>query len=104
MAESAATSTPALDTDLHAIRQGAAIAVTAEETACATCPQGLVVVPVQPPPSFVLAIACRHGDHPALPGRFSGFVRAYPDAHGWLVDTPGLSPARQHLLDGLWLG
>lgn len=78
VAESAATSTPALDTGWHPIWQRAAITVTAEETARAIRPQGLVVVPVQAPPRSVLAIAWRHRGHPAPPGRFPDFRPRLP--------------------------
>jgi DNA-binding transcriptional LysR family regulator len=78
--ESAATSAPTLDTDWQPIRQGAAIALTAEQTARGICPEGVAVVPIRPPPSSVLAVAWRQGDRSALVGRLLGFVRSYQDA------------------------
>jgi DNA-binding transcriptional LysR family regulator len=95
VAESAATSAPTLDTDWRPIRHGAAIALMAEQTARGICPAGVAVVPLRPPPASVLAVAWRRGDRSALLGRLLSFVRAYRDG----ADTPGLSPAHQHLLD-----
>lgn len=98
--ESGATSTPMLDADWRPIRQGTAIAVMAEETARGICPEDVVVVPVQPPPCSVVAVAWRRGDHSALLDRFLGFVRGYRDTNAWSADTPRLSPPHKHLLDG----
>ena len=88
--ESEAASMLMLDADWHPIRQGAAIAVMAEETARGICPEDVVVVPVQPPPRFAVAVAWRHGDHSALLDRFLGFVRGYRDANAWSADTQWL--------------
>jgi len=93
--ESEAMSTPTLGADWHLIRQGAAIAVMAEETAREICPEDVVVVPVQPPPRFAVAVAWRRGDHSALLDRFLSFVRGYRDANAWSDDTQRLSPGAQ---------
>ena len=98
--ESAATSAPALDPDWRPIRQSAAIAIMAEETARAICPPEIAVVPVRPPPLSAIAVAWRHGDRSALVDRVLGFIRSYRDANGWLADSPRLSPAQKHVLDG----
>jgi DNA-binding transcriptional LysR family regulator len=93
--ESEAASTPTLNADWHPIRQGAAIAVMAEETARGICPEDVVAVPVQPPPRFAVAVAWRHGDHSALLDRFLGFVRGYRDTNAWSANTQCLSPGAQ---------
>jgi DNA-binding transcriptional LysR family regulator len=79
--ESGSACAPALDADWRLIRQGAAIAVTAEEAARAICPEDVAVVPLRPPPRFALAIAWRQGDRSPPLNRFLGFVRAYRDAN-----------------------
>ena len=48
----------------------------------------------------VVAVAWRRGDHSLLLDRFLGFVRGYRDTNAWSADTPRLSPAHKHLLDG----
>ncbi len=53
----------------------------AEQTARGLCPEDVVVVPVQPPPRFAVAVAWRRGDHSALLDRFLRFVRGYRDTH-----------------------
>jgi DNA-binding transcriptional LysR family regulator len=73
--ETGAASTPSVDADWSLIRQGTAIAVTAEETARGICPPSVAVVPIQSPPGYVLAVAWRRGDQSALLGQFLGFVR-----------------------------
>jgi DNA-binding transcriptional LysR family regulator len=65
------------------VRQGTAIAVMAEETARAICPPGLTMIPVQPPPRYVIAAAWRRGDHRPLLQQLISFVRSYRDASGW---------------------
>jgi DNA-binding transcriptional LysR family regulator len=79
VAESATTSAPALDADWRPIRRGAAITLMAEQTARGICPEGVAVVPLQPPPSSVLAVAWRQGDRSALLGRLLGFIRGCRD-------------------------
>ena len=86
LVESGSACAPALDADWRLIRQGAAIAVTAEETARAICPEDVVVIPLRPPPRFTLAIAWRRGDRSPPLNRFLGFVRAYRDAN-WPADS-----------------
>lgn len=98
--ESLATATPTLDPDWHPIRQSAAIVILAEEIARAICPPDVAVVPVWPPPLSAIAVAWRLGDHSVLVDQVLGFVRGYRDANGWLADSPRLSPAQKHLLDG----
>ncbi len=99
--ESAATSTPTLDPDWRPVRQSAAIALMAEETARAVCPPDVAVVPVWPPPRSAIAVAWRHGDRSALLDQFLEFIRGYRDANGWRsADTRRLSQQREHLLDG----
>jgi DNA-binding transcriptional LysR family regulator len=79
--ESKNASAPTLDADWRPVRQGAAVAVMAEETARGICPQDVTVVPVQPPPGYVIAAAWRRGDHYPLLERLLGFVRSYRDTN-----------------------
>ena len=74
---------------------GAAIAVMAEETARGICPPDVTVVPVQPPPGYVIAAAWQRGDHRPLPERFLGFIRSYRDTNAWPAHAPRLSPRAQ---------
>jgi hypothetical protein len=91
--ESETASTPTLDADWRLLRQGAAIAVMAEETARGICPPGITAVPIRPPPGYVVAAAWRRGDPSALLHQFLGFVRGYRDTNAWSADNPRLSPA-----------
>jgi hypothetical protein len=67
------------------IEDGTAIAAVPEVTGRAICPEGVAVVPVQPPPQYVLAVAWRADEHGAAVHRFLAHVRAYRDQHGWLA-------------------
>ena len=98
--ETDAASTATLDADWRPIRQGAAIAIMAEQTARGICPPDVTVVPVQPPPQFAIAVAWRRGDNSTLLDRFLGFIRGYRDTNAWCTDTQRLSPQHQHPLDG----
>jgi DNA-binding transcriptional LysR family regulator len=83
--ESAAASTVALDTGCRPIRDGTAVAVMAEATARALGAVGLAVVPVQPPPQSVLALAWRAGEQAAAAHRFLAYLRCYRDRHQWIT-------------------
>jgi DNA-binding transcriptional LysR family regulator len=88
--ESAAATTMALGTDWRPIRAGTAIAVMPETTAHAVRAEGVVVVPVQPPPQYVLALAWRHDEHAAAAHRLLAYLRRYRDQHAWITDSePG---------------
>ena len=87
--ESAAASTAAPDTDWRPIQDGTAIAVMAEATARAVGPAEVAVVPIQPPPYYVLALAWRHGERAAAAHRFLSYLRSYRDRHSWTA-TPNL--------------
>jgi DNA-binding transcriptional LysR family regulator len=89
--ESAAASTTALDTDWRPIRDGAAIAVMAESTARALRADGVAVVPVQPPPQYVIALAWRRDEQAAAAHRFLAYLRRYRDRHAWITG-PQLAP------------
>jgi DNA-binding transcriptional LysR family regulator len=84
--ESAVASTAALDTDWRPIQDGIAIAVMAESTARAACPVEAVVVPIQPPPQYVLALAWRRGERAAAARRFLSYIRSYRDRHSWTTN------------------
>jgi DNA-binding transcriptional LysR family regulator len=91
--ESAAASTVALDTGWRPIRDGTAIAVMAEATARTVCADGLAVVPVQPPPQYVLALAWRRGERAAAARRFLAYLRDYRDRHHWITGPQAAPPA-----------
>jgi DNA-binding transcriptional LysR family regulator len=84
--ESTATSTAALDTDWRPIQDSIAIAVMAESTARAVGPPEVVVVPIQPPPHYVLALAWRRDERAAAAHRFLSYLRSYRDRHSWATD------------------
>jgi LysR family transcriptional regulator, benzoate and cis,cis-muconate-responsive activator of ben and cat genes len=83
--ESAATSTAALDTDWRPIQDGTAIAVMAEATARAVRPAHVAVVPIRPPPHYVLALAWRRDERAAVAHRLLGYLRSYRDHHSWIT-------------------
>jgi DNA-binding transcriptional LysR family regulator len=85
--ESAAASTIALGTDWRPIRDGTAIAVMAEATARTVRADGVVVVPLQPPPQYVLALVWRHDEHAAAARRCLDYLRSYRDRNGWISDS-----------------
>jgi DNA-binding transcriptional LysR family regulator len=91
--ESAVASTVALDTDWRPVREGTAIAVMAEATARAVRPAELAVVPIQPPPQYVLALAWRRGEQAAAADRFLSYLRSYRDQHAWTT-SPEPAPDR----------
>jgi DNA-binding transcriptional LysR family regulator len=90
--ESAAASTLALDTGCGPLQDGTAVVMMAEATARAVRANGLVVVPVQPPPQYVLALAWRPGEQPAATHRFLAYMRSYRDRHAWIA-SPHLTGA-----------
>ena len=87
--ESTAVSTAALDTDWRPIQEGTGIAVMAEATARAVRPAHVAVVPIQPPPHYVLALAWRRAERAAAAHRFLSYLRSYRDRHSWTT-TPDL--------------
>jgi DNA-binding transcriptional LysR family regulator len=95
--ESAAASTAALDASWGPIRDGTAIVVMAEATARPLRADGLAVVPVQPPPQYVLALAWRRGEQAVAAHRFLAYLRCYRDLHQWITGPPVAPPA--HDLD-----
>jgi DNA-binding transcriptional LysR family regulator len=93
--ESAAASTLALDTDLRPIRDGNAIAVMPETTARALRADAITVVPIQPPPQYVLALAWRRDEQTAAAHRLLAYLRGYRDRHAWITG-PQTAPPAQH--------
>jgi DNA-binding transcriptional LysR family regulator len=93
--ESQIASAPTLDADSYSVKQGAAIAVMAEETAHGICPPGVTVVPLQPPPGFAVMAAWRRGVPSTLLDRFLGFIRSCRDTNAWSADAARLSPRTQ---------
>jgi hypothetical protein len=59
----------------------------AETTARTVCADGIAVVPVQPPPQYVLALAWRDDEQVAAAYRCLAYLRRYRDRHRWLSDT-----------------
>ena len=61
-----------------------------EATARAVRPADVAVVPVQPPPQYVIALAWCHGKQPSALDRFLGYLRSYRDQHAWIAGhAPG---------------
>jgi DNA-binding transcriptional LysR family regulator len=89
--ESTVATTVVLGTDWRPIREGTAIALMAETTAHTVCPDGIAVVPVQPPPQYVLALAWRHDERAAAAHRLLEYMRRYRDQHAWITD-PCMAP------------
>jgi len=83
--ESAVATTVALSTDWQPIRDGTAIALMAEATAHTVRTNGITVVPVQPPPQYVLSLAWRQDEHAAAAHRFLAYLRRYRDQHDWIA-------------------
>ena len=94
--ESAVASTIALDADWRPIRDGTAIAVMAETTARTICADGVVVVPLKPPPQYVLALAWRPDEQSAAARRCLDYLRTYRDRHAWISDPDGALLAHDH--------
>lgn len=94
--ESAVASTVALDTDWRPIKDGTAIAVMAETTARAVRSEGIAVVPIQPPPQYVIALAWRHNELTAATRHCLAFLRRYRDQHSWIADPDVPPPIRDH--------
>lgn len=84
--ESAVASTIALGLDWQPIRDGAAIALMAEDTARTIRADGVVVVPLEPPPQYVLALAWRSDEQSATAHRCLDYLRSYRDRHAWISD------------------
>src|SRR5215471_10715384 len=89
--ESTVATTVALGTDWRPIRDGTAIVIMAETTAHAVRANGIAVVPIQPPPQYVLALAWRHDEHAAVAHRLLEYLRRYRDQHAWITD-PHVAP------------
>jgi DNA-binding transcriptional LysR family regulator len=114
--ESAVAPAAASGLDWRPIRDGAAVVVMPEATARAVRPAGVAVIPVSPPPQYVLTMVWRRDERSAAVHRFLGYVRSYRDQHAWVVkaecplsswdptfltcgDAGGLSAAQRHLLE-----
>jgi DNA-binding transcriptional LysR family regulator len=87
--ESTLAYTVTVDTDRRAIHDGTAIAVLAEPAARALGHAELAVIPVHPPPHYVVALAWRRGERAASASRFLEYVLAYRDQHAWMSGRPG---------------
>jgi DNA-binding transcriptional LysR family regulator len=92
--ESAVAST--IDLDWQPIRDGAAIALMAEDTARTIRADGVAVVPLQPPPQYVLALAWRSEEQSATAGRCLDYLRSYRDRHAWVSDPDAAPLTHDH--------
>jgi DNA-binding transcriptional LysR family regulator len=91
--ETAAASTLALDTNWRPIRDGTAIALMPEATARALRADRIAVVPIQPPPEYVLALAWRRDEQSTAAQLFLSYLRYYRDCHAWITGPhPAKSP------------
>jgi hypothetical protein len=45
-----------------------------------------VVVPLEPPPQYVLALAWRHDEQSAAARRCLDYLRSYRNRHAWISD------------------
>jgi DNA-binding transcriptional LysR family regulator len=93
--EAPIASTVALGTGWPPIRDGTAIAVMAETAARALRADGIAVVPLQPPPQYVLALAWRRDEQAPAAHRFLAYLRRYRDRHAWITG-PQLAPPVQN--------
>jgi DNA-binding transcriptional LysR family regulator len=101
---SAVASTIALDIDWRPIRDGTAIALMAETTARAIRADGVAVVPLEPPPQYVLALAWRHDEQAAAARRCLDYLRSYRDRHAWISDSPGMAGTHLGVAGGsMWV-
>jgi DNA-binding transcriptional LysR family regulator len=92
--ESAATSTLPMDSDWGPIVDGSAITVMPEGTAEAVRPPELAVVPIEPPPQFIVAMAWHQRHSSLVLGRVLDFVRVYCAEHGWIGEpSPEAAPS-----------
>ncbi len=57
---------------------------------------GIAVVPVQPPPQYVLALAWRHDDLTAAGNRCLAYLRRYRDLHSWIADADAAELTDDH--------
>ena len=105
--ESAVATTLALGTDWRPIQDGTAIALMAETTAHAVRADGIAVVPVQPPPRYVLALAWRNDEHAAVAHRLLAYLRRYRDQHAWITDPDAAALTHDHgpspIADSKWM-
>jgi len=97
--ESPLASTAALDTDWRPVREAAAIALMPEATARTVCPADLAVVPVRPPPQYVLALAWCPGQHAAAVCQFLSYLRSYRERHAWIANSGSEPGARELVRD-----
>jgi len=71
----------------------------AEATARTVCPADLAVVPVRPPPQYVLALAWSPGQHAAAVCRFLSYLRSYRERHAWIAKSGSEPGARELVRD-----
>ena len=64
---------------------------------------GIVVVPLEPPPQYLLALAWRHDEQSAVAHRCLDYLRSYRDRHAW-ISEPDMSPLTQDHGPGLVAG
>ena len=91
--ESTALSTFVPGSEGCPLESGAAIVVVPEATARIVPAPGLAVVPIQPPPQAVVALAWRRGEPAPQVQRFIDYLRAYRDRHAWTARPDGSGAA-----------
>ena len=86
--ESPTASTLTIDSDWRALLDGAAIALAPEGATRPARVDGIKAVPIEPPPTFILALVWRRDDRSPLLARVVEFMRRYRDEHGWTDGPP----------------
>jgi DNA-binding transcriptional LysR family regulator len=86
--ESPTASTLTIDSDWRALLDGAAIALAPEGATRPARVDGIKAVPIEPPPTFILALVWRRDDRSPLLARVVEFMRRYRDEHGWIDGPP----------------
>ena len=54
------------------------------------------MVPLRPPPQYVLALAWRRDEQSAAARRCLDYLRSYRDRHGWIREPEAAPPTRDH--------
>jgi len=65
-----------------------------ETTARALRADAITVVPIQPPPQYVLALAWRRDEQAAAAHRLLAYLRGYRDRHAWVTGPQTAPPER----------
>ena len=82
--KSAVAPTVAPGTDWRPIRESTYIAVMAKTTARTVCSGGIAVVPIQPLPPYLLAMAWQREEQAAAAHRCLTHLQRYRDRYAWI--------------------